>query len=643
MSKSDTIHKPRGPKPNADHELAASADNRLKLNQIFDDYIGGLPTGGDPSFRKQVDDVMDRLNAVKDISDSGLNKIFAQVRGALSQISAKGGGNLDPEQRLIRAENASYREHALKIATEGVRIFSIPTVDRSQPEHFTLNREINQAFDGATRDRAQGMYGFVEFLTNKLTDKKQDWNSVNIVTALYKMCNLDPQWPSRPFGQAIGSHLIDKLVTVADRYIFDGHSVCNIAEQAPALIEVLNRMQPKDPILEKRLFGALGKAVQYTKEMPEEAYADKSFLYPLRDISSRYLSHEGAAALCAYVAKLNHLFSQMSYSRHTGTVATTFHAINGVSAWAQNPDSDAKLTIMLKNLNDRLERSALALDSVSASSIIYGLKGLDVRNLSNDAVEQVARTIRLVTDKLNALPPGFVLDHKAVSSITHGLTLALQEKEGPVARATVGLIKALDSRLPPEIRTLDELGAFCGALITLRPHIGEHRQLARTMLDCAVRAATSPLEFQIGTRSSNVAWEVTQQAFALYRQKIPEQLHGIIDRMAPTIVNSSTPSRSEARVREWARNHPGVVIDRTQYIDGFQLDLLVNNNINIEVDGGHHLEPAKVLADNLRDQYLSHNPHPGLRIIRVPSNISREEFDQIISQALAENRSSIGR
>lgn len=39
------------------------------------------------------------------------------------------------------------------------------------------------------------------------------------------------------------------------------------------------------------------------------------------------------------------------------------------------------------------------------------------------------------------------------------------------------------------------------------------------------------------------------------------------------------------RIREWARNHPGIVIDRTQYIDGFQLDLLANN-INIEVDGG---------------------------------------------------------
>lgn len=640
MGKSDTIHKLKGSRPVADQELAASADNSLKLNQIVNDYIRGIPDGGDPLFRKQIDDVMDRLNAVKDFSDSSLNKIFAQVRGALSQISAKAGGNLDPEQRRIRDENASYREHALKIATEGVRIFSIPTVERSQPEHFTLNKEINQAFEDATRDRANGMYGFVEFLSKKLTDKKQDWNSVNIVTALYKMSDLDPQWPTRPFGQAIGSHLIDKLVTVADRYIFDGHSVCNIAERAPVLIEVLIRMQPKDPILEKRLFGALSKAVQYTKEMPEEAFADKSFLYPMRDISSRYLSHEGAAALCAYVAKLNHLFSQMSYSRHTKTIAATFHAINGVSAWAQNPDSDAKLTIMLKNLNDRFERSALPVDSVSVGSIIYGLKGLDVRNLSNDAVEQVTRTMRLVADKLNALPPGVALDHKAVSSMTHGLTLALEEKEGAVARATQGLMAALVRRLPAEIKTLDDLGAFCGALITLRPHIGEYQLLALGMLESSVRAASSPLPFQTGTRSSNVAWEVTQQAFALYRQRIPEQLQGIIDRMAPAIVNSSTPSRSEMRIREWARNHPGIVIDRTQYIDGFQLDLLANN-INIEVDGGHHLEPAKVIADKVRDEYLSHKPHPGIRIIRVPSNISKEEFDRTLSQALAENPSGI--
>lgn len=636
MGKTATIHRPQGHRPVADQELAACADNRFKLDQLVNDFITGLPPGGDPSFRKRIDNVMDRLHQVDNVSELNLYKIFSQVRGALSQISAKGGGNLDPEQRRIREENTTYRDHALKIAAEGVRLFSIPTVDRSLPEHFTLNGDINSAFELAVKDPGNGTYGFIEFLTGRLTDPKQEWNAVNIVTALYKLGDLDPQWPSRPFGQAVGGHLIEKLVTVADKYIFNGHSVCNLAESAPALIDVVNRMHPKNPILEKRLFSALGKAIQYTKEMPDEAFADKSFLYPLREIVSSYLSPEGSAALCAYVAKLNHLFSQMSYSRSLGTVAATFHAMNGIGSWARHPDSDAKLTVMLKNLNDRLERATIQLDSLSAASIVYGLRGLDVRNLSGDAVEQVTRTIRLVTDKLNALPPGRTLDHRAVSSIVHGLTLALDETQGGILRATSGLLSAVNRRLPNETTTFDELGALCGALVTLRPHISEHREIARDLLNSAISGSSRQVTPYVGGHSTRVAWQVIQQAFALYQQKMPEPIQAAIDNLAPSVVNTTVPTRSEMRVREWARSYPGVVIENVQFIDGFELDILIKPNINIEVDGGHHREPAKVLTDRVRDSHLSRHPGPGLRVLRVPSNITREDFHHILSQALKE-------
>jgi hypothetical protein len=53
------------------------------------------------------------------------------------------------------------------------------------------------------------------------------------------------------------------------------------------------------------------------------------------------------------------------------------------------------------------------------------------------------------------------------------------------------------------------------------------------------------------------------------------------------------------------------------------------------------MEAAKVLADKTRDAYLSSKPGPGLRIIRVPSDISKEAFDLKLSQALAESASRV--
>lgn len=89
-------------------------------------------------------------------------------------------------------------------------------------------------------------------------------------------------------------------------------------------------------------------------------------------------------------------------------------------------------------------------------------------------------------------------------------------------------------------------------------------------------------------------------------------------------------------MKRWAQNHPGVTISPVRFQDGFELDILIEPNINIEVDGSFHREPAKAVSDKLRDEHLSSNPGPGLRIIRVRSDISESEFNQILSAALKE-------
>jgi hypothetical protein len=624
--------------PLADQDLFVSLESRLKLDQLRADYIGGLPAGGTKEFRARVDTIVDRLGEIDKFGEPLIHKVFCQVNGELSQLSAKATASMSEEQRRETQENFLYRNHALKFAADGMRLFSVPTRENPLPENFQFNAELDGRAQLAARapDPEKGMLEFVQFLSSKLADKSQRWNSVNIVTALYKLCDLDQNWPSRVFGQAIGEQFINKLAVIADKQIFDGQSVCNLAARAPSLIEVVGRMNPHNPILEKRLFGALGKAVEYTNQKPGEQYADKAFLLPLREITSRNLSKEGGAALCGYVAKLNNLFSHMAYARNLRTIADTFHALNGISSWALHPDSDAKLTIMLRNLNDRLQKSLQTIDAVSAGSIIYGLKGLEVGALSQEAVEQVARTMRLVADRLNRLPLHTTINYQSLSAMIKGLSTSLQLNEGPAYRASQDLLIAIQERLPRHIANFDDLGCACGALVTLRPHIAHHTNFTKKLMREVILGSATRLPFTRYERADYIAWQVTQQAFALYREPMPHSLQNIIQTMAPTVIGSANPSRSELRVAEWARAHPGVTIEKTRFQDGFELDILINKNINIEVDGAFHREPAKVIADQVRDEHLSLKPNPGLRIIRVPSTITRQAFDQILSEALRE-------
>jgi hypothetical protein len=358
----------------------------------------------------------------------------------------------------------------------------------------------------------------------------------------------------------------------------------------------------------------------------------------MRDISSRFLTREGAEALCTYVAKLNHLLSQMSHREHLPTVAATFHAMNGISSWAFTPNSDAKLTVMLTNLNDRLSKCTAGMNSITAGSIIYGLKGLDVEHLSPEAHEEVARTIRLVAQGLTRLPPGESLDHAGVSSIVHGLTTSLAVKDGIVAHATAKLLEAVEQRIPRAATRMDEVGALAGALVTLKPNAERYPSLCEKLFSAIAEPSTGRLTYYQGESRDKIAWQVLQQAYALHGVEMPESIQRFITNFEAPVVESRRQNLSEQRIEAYLKEYPNATLLNLAYQDGFEIDLVIRVGqtiVNVEVDGGYHDEPAKRIADAQRDEHLqSKLQRFNFTIVRVPSNASQEHLFKALDEAL---------
>jgi hypothetical protein len=641
-------------------ELSISMDNKFKLDQLINEYIEGIPNGGTKEYRDKIDEVVEILDGIKKYSTEAIHKAFCQVNGQLVSLKIRNGGNLSPEERKANEENNLIRDNASKLAKAGMSVFSVPSVVLPVAANFdltaTLKDESRKAMELGASNPQAGLQRYTDYLLLHLTGehpgdraaaeiarkqgepippvqsvKVPPWNSVNIVTAIYKLNDVDPKWYTRPHAQPLVEALVDRLAQIADKQVFDAYSVANLAEAAPALFKYLERANPKNPILEKRFIGALSKAVENSEELPNEKFADKSFLLSMREIRSCNLSPEGAAALCSYVAKLNHLFSQVSYCYHLPTIAATFHAFNGVSSWTNSPDSERKLTVMLTNLNDRLAKSAQSFEPIAAASIIYGLRGLDVRRLGSDAINQITRTMRLVTDGINTMPPPMKLDHRALSAIAHGLILSLSMAEGGIKRATTDLLSAVEQRLPPETTSFDRLGALCSTLTTLRPHRTEYSSLVNALFADIKPAANQSLLFNKSDPKQYIAWQVIQQAFALYGEVMPPRLQDMIDSMAPYVTSNLSLTQSEARVRSWVSAHPGVRVVDAVFQDGFELDLLIvykDRLINIEIDGRHHKEPCQKIIDDVRDAYLTINR--GYEIVRIPNSATEEQVRQIL-------------
>lgn len=641
--------------------LADYSENKIKLEGLLEMYIQGIPAGGSKEYRDQIDTIVGLLDTVKDHSDENLFDVFKKIHGQLVPMKVRLGNNLPPDEKKIRDENDALRSNALKLADDGKKAFAPPSEVGPEAINFQLTSLLRNKATAAKAIAASnptaGLVLYAEYVLTQLTGESPreraaadaakergvlappvrtievpPWNSVNIVTAIYQLHDIDPRWFAKPIAQPLAEALIGRLADIANKQVFDAQSVANLAEAAPEIFKVLERMHPKNEKLEIRLTTALSKVVEKCSQLPNEHFADKSFLLPMRGLQSCNLSPRGAEALCSYVAKLNNLFSQVSYGNHLPTIAATFHAFNGISSWTNSPESERKLTVMLTNLNDRLERSCQELHPIAAASIIHGLRGLDTRRLGSDAINQITRTMRFVTDGLNDMPSTTKLDHRALSSIVHGLTVHLTITEGGIHRATKNLLTAVERRLPPETQTFDQLGALCGALTNLRSHRNVYPSLVQQILSDVKLASNGPLLQNKGATGDYIAWQTIQQAYSLYGETLPSRLEYTIQTMAPHVRGNLYPTLSEQRVRKWASEHPGVTVLPTAFQDGFELDLLTlfkDRRVNIEVDGRHHHEPYQKIIDDLRDAYLTLNH--GYEIVRIPNSASEEEVHAILA------------
>lgn len=623
----------------SDKKLSLSLENAVKVRAMVDDYLSSTPdlpigmTQPTADYVEKIDRAVAPLlvlGASPSITNEEAFAAFSKLRGVLHGYSVKPTGGLSQDEKIAAEVKLAYRKHAQDFADAGIEAFSVPTRRQASPAHFQLSHEINQRAFEARNDPREGPLAYSRYLISKLQDPKTPWNPVSFVTALFKLSELDSGWTKRGSASELCELAIRRLHTLANKELFDGRAIANLARIAPAMIDAVGRAAPRSPQVEKMLFNSLSKAIEYLEDKPDERFADTSFLLPMREISSRFLTDEGAGALCAYVAKLNHLFSQMSYRNHLPTIAATFHALNGISSWAVTPDSDAKLCVMLRNLNDRLSKNTTCMDSIAAGSIIYGLKGIDLPNLSSTAQLEVSRTIKLVAEGIGKMPQGACLNHASVSSIVHGLTVALSVTQGPVHSATRDLLGAVERRIPYEAERIEQVGAIAGALVTLRPHAHEYAGLCKEILRAIQFSSMEPLTFARGNQKDIIAWQTLQQAYSLYQEPMPAPLRDFVSGFKSHVEGLRRPNLSEQRISAYLKDYPNLQLLDVPYVNGFEVDLMVRKGqriVNIEVDGGHHNEPAKRIADGQRDRFL-HHKMAGIdfEIARIPSNCSKAEL-----------------
>lgn len=632
----------------SDQRLSFSLENGERLKEMIFQFADGLPDA-DPrikvatsDFRDQIDEAVGalvELLSYERLSSEEACQAFNRLRGYLNGCKVTSAPGLSELERLAVAHKQEYRRYALAFAEAGSHAFAVPSRKPRTAANIALHQSLQEKANEAQGEGARASLAFARFLGTALPSEGASWNPVTYVTALRLLNDIDREWVKKTFAPQLCDQLIGKLHTIANKEVFDGQAICLLTQGAPALADAVCRLHPRNPQLEKMLFNALSKAVEFLDEKPDERYADRSFLYPLRALSSRNLTNEGAAALCTYVAQVNHLLSQMSYRDHLSTIAGTFHAINGISSWALSPDSDAKVTVLLTNLNDRLSRTPFPMKSIAAGSIIYGLKGLDLPNLSPEARTQAARTMNLLAEKIATTPPDNLLSYQAVSSIVHGLTVTLATGEGQFERPAQNLLNVMHQRLPLELLDIDQIGAMTGALVTLHPYQDRYRNLCDDLFALIENAPEEATSFAIDDPRNLIAWQTIQHAYSLFDAQMPPSLTAFVEGFRHRVESMRRYNLSEQRVLGFVRQYPGLITLNTPYIDGFEIDILARRGdtlVNIEVDGAYHSDPAKKIADAQRDDHLRRKlSEYNFDIVRVGRDCGKRELLRELDRVFA--------
>jgi hypothetical protein len=623
----------------SDHRLSITLENGERLKEMLVQFADGLPDT-DPRIKKATSDFRDQIDhavgalvdlvSYERLSSEEAYQAFNKLRGYLNGCKVTSAAGLSELESLAVAHKQEYRRYALAFAEAGRNAFAVPSWKPKTPASIALVQRIHEKASEAQGEGPRALHTFGCFLASALPSEGASWNPVTFVTALRLLNDINREWVKKTLAPRLCEQLIVKLHTIANKEVFDGQAICHLTQGAPALADAVVRLRPRNPQLEKMLFHALSKAVEFLDEKPDERYADRSFLFPLRALSSRNLTNEGAAALCTYVAQVNHLLSQMSYRDHLSTIAGTFHAINGISSWALSPDSDAKATLLLTNLNDRLSRTPFPMGSIAAGSIIYGMRGLDLPKLSPEARSQAARTMHLLAEKIATMPPGNLLSCQAVSSIVHGLTVTLSTGDGQFQRPARKLLNVMHRRLPSELLDIDQIGAMTGALVTLHPYHSQYRNLCDDLFALIENAPQEATSFAIEDPRNLIAWQTIQHAYSLFGTQMPPSLTPFVEGYRHQVESMRRYNLSEQRILGFVRQYPGVITLNTPYIDGFEIDVLARRGgtlINIEVDGAYHSDPGKKIADAQRDDHLRRKlSEYNFEIVRVGRDCGKSEL-----------------
>jgi very-short-patch-repair endonuclease len=622
-----TQNKACSPRPDQRVEaVKLSVGNAEKLKQMVSDFTSVDRPGTSTDFSKSVTKILSTIAAPHGTEQKEVLRIIGVAKGAVTALGRQANG---PDQDL--------RIQAIRFTEEVGKALALPQTNTAPEANKNINDRIIYESKG---DRTEYVKFFLDSLESK---ERSNWNSVNLVTAMYRLCSSDPNWASRTYGRHVAETFIEAFLDISRREALDAQSLCTLSPCVPHVLNALSRTSSKNSGVEKDFIEGLGKAVVTISQLPDATFVQDKILLPLRHLKSHTLTDQAATSLCGYVAKVNEVVAQVRFADTIELTAMTFHGLNGISSWHKSTESQADLVSVLSSLNNRLEKSTVPFNSITAGSIVYGLRGMDVRALNQDACKEVARTLRLAASKINRMPPGEPLNYKAVGSIMCGLTVCLDTKEGPVYNATKELCKAVQARLPTEMRTMEDLGLLCGALLPLRRHFNEHKPLINAIFADIDRAPKHLLITDRGDRGHLVSWQTIQQAYALFERRIPIEVQRKLVTLEPFAQKESSVSKSESRVADWVRDIPGVRLNSSRYVDGFEIDISFTvgspsapHHINIEVDGSHHKEPAQELCDSLRDIYL--RKVRGWQVVRIPSSADQEFVTEYVRNIVEQYR-----
>jgi hypothetical protein len=307
-------------------------------------------------------------------------------------------------------------------------------------------------------------------------------------------------------------------------------------------------------------------------------------------------------------------------------------ALKGITSWHLNAETQGYLNNTLKDFAGRLSANKEIGTSRLLGEILYGLRGVNGAELSEENQKIVAQVILQVAKRMQLLLE--VPRVGAVNAMIHGVSPCFSAQNGALQTSVNALNAVIERRLPEPPTTMTDLGYACATLVALSGHRRQFSKLIDSMWKDVVEKTNL---FMMSSNRMNdgdlIAWRVIQQAYGVYERAMPIQLERRLASLHGAVQATDTTSRSEARIADYFRDVPGVSMLHTRYVNGFEIDLAfqVDGNpqrINVEVDGHHHDETVQEYFDRMRDDCLGAQ---GWKVVRVGTKLTEAEAHQLVA------------